>query len=461
MQRPSQDDQPQSRRLLSRTAVGLQSEAESSSVDEKAVSAVKGNIGSDIADASDAKRAVDGVVDKLGASGATEKQKPRARAADESSAEKVDETATRKKARPPSSPETEANEGKDSGLNEPVVREVDSEEMEKSSSEDGDKEGETKISAATELPPQEAEASSRGKTEANPEEMTSLLYTDNIMAAAAATNDEHEASANPEQERLLASLQLAGLPTFKKQAAGPQRSLVGDAAPPAISAALFQQVVVENKELKQRNVALQQELDATKQLLFRALSNRDPLRTPSTQSGLDASQVSRQLDLLRAAHSGTTSNLTGSVLQQQLQSTGNTELQSLLSVLGQQQPSRQQLSNQSLMLSQLLPQAQRPPLLSAPLVGALSSQQVQNPLLQLQQRLLFSQRSQHQLAQSQLHSSAPNLSALLPMAAAREALLRQAQRQQATDASSAQMQDSMQRREEEAQSAPAPGSKPK
>jgi hypothetical protein len=443
MQRPGEDDddnRPPSRKLL----LLLEGETESGAAD-KADLAMKDSICTTSLDKSHAGTFVD--------------EKSKAESIDQSVWEK-DAVVARKKAKRKHSSETEAC-GKLGGQKGGMTTQRSSDSA--PTTEDKESTNETKSSDKVDMEakemaskdddvPQGCDAARRNDSEAPLGDMASLLYTDNIMAAAAATNEELEAAAILEEEEMRTSRRGSNASSRKKPIE-PKRSHSCKSSAASNSTVLIQRLVTENEELKRRNMALEQDLNATKQLLLRLLSQPDLISSRAMQPQLGASITGIQLDLQRNLIPSAASNLAGTVLQQP----GSRGLghEALLSLLAKWQVQQQQPANAGQLLQQQL-QPQENQLLSQNL-GAMGLQQHQGSLWHLQQQLLFSQGSQLQ----QFHASSPNLSAILSTAATQEALQHQQERQlQEVPSASTRSQETKDGQEDPSRQQQSSGRKP-
>ncbi|KAL3942473.1 MAG: hypothetical protein SGARI_000256 [Bacillariaceae sp.] len=206
--------------------------------------------------------------------------------------------------------------------------------------------------------------------DAPPSETSTLLYTDNIMAAAAATNDELEAAAALEMAQLSASRGIVGAtqPTS-------EHGSLPVAADTASSVLLIRHLTIENEDLKQRNLLLQLELNTVKQQLFQLTTQRELAQTQPLHQDLDLLALSRRLELLRAINPGAIPAAASSLLQRQR--TESSENESLLTMLAEHQlqnQQRQQSANQPSALVQQLRQRLQATQESSPLSQAPHSQ---------------------------------------------------------------------------------------
>jgi hypothetical protein len=135
-------------------------------------------------------------------------------------------------------------------------------------------------------------------TPSESEDKAALLYTDNIMAAAAATN-ELASGAIP-----VASHE-AGDEDSGRQISSGRNELSALSASGLLSAAtsqmLINQLMFQNAELHQRNLSLQQELESIKQLVAMVLAQLMAQQQPPLQQ---ASTSNPELDFLKKFYPG-------------------------------------------------------------------------------------------------------------------------------------------------------------
>jgi hypothetical protein len=156
--------------------------------------------------------------------------------------------------------------------------------------------GASRISCGKNTRHEEKDRSEGEEEKQSSNDMASLLYTDNIMAAAAATNDELEASGMAALNALTVGSQGFDSADGSSQLMPPSRISAAGSVSDANTTGILQQLIVENAGLRRMSEALLMELQASRNIISGLLAGRDP----TTLGGLvqiGASQLVHQAGL--------------------------------------------------------------------------------------------------------------------------------------------------------------------